>query len=193
MKLIVGLGNPGDEYHLTPHNLGFMAVDRVAESCGVEVSCPEAQALTARAEIEGIEVLLAKPQTYMNLSGLSVARLVEKYAVPVTDLIVLVDDVDLPLGSLRIRPRGSAGTHNGLKSVIGVLQDDNFTRIRMGVRPDHPVVDLSGYILSRFRKADRETVEELLDRCAEAVRVVVKEGVQIAMNRLNRRVASQKS
>jgi PTH1 family peptidyl-tRNA hydrolase len=193
MKLIVGLGNPGDEYHLTPHNLGFMAVDRVAESCGVEVSCPEAQALTARAEIEGIEVLLAKPQTYMNLSGLSVARLVEKYAVPVTDLIVLVDDVDLPLGSLRIRPRGSAGTHNGLKSVIGVLQDDNFTRIRMGVRPDHPVVDLSGYILSRFRKADRETVEELLDRCAEAVRLVVKEGVQIAMNRLNRRVASQKS
>ncbi|HZP02439.1 MAG TPA: aminoacyl-tRNA hydrolase [Terriglobia bacterium] len=193
MKLIVGLGNPGDEYHLTPHNLGFMAVDRVAESCGVEVSRPEAQALTARAEIEGIEVLLAKPQTYMNLSGLSVAGLVEKYAIPVNDLIVLVDDVDLPLGSLRIRSRGSAGTHNGLKSVIGVLQADSFTRIRMGVRPDHPVVDLSGYILSRFRKADRETVEELLDRCAEAVRVVVKEGVQIAMNRLNRRVASQKS
>ncbi len=191
MKLIVGLGNPGDEYHLTPHNLGFMAVDRLAKNCGVEVSRPEAQALTAHAKIEGAGVLLAKPQTYMNLSGLAVARLVGKYAIPVEDLIILVDDVDLPFGSLRIRPRGSAGTHNGLKSVVAALGSEGFARIRMGVKPERLVGDLSEYILSRFRRADLETVEDLLERCVEAVSIVLKEGVQFAMNRLNRRVASQ--
>ena len=191
MKLIVGLGNPGYEYHRTPHNLGFMAIDRLAEACGVELGRREAQALTASTEMAGERIVLAKPQTYMNLSGLAVGRLVNKYAVPVQDIILLVDDVDLPLGSLRIRPRGSAGTHNGLRSVIGTLQSDEFVRVRMGVRPEHPVEDLARYILGRFRKADLETVAELIDRSAEAVSVVVKEGVQSAMNRFNRRVASE--
>ena len=187
MKLIVGLGNPGYEYHLTPHNLGFMAVDLLAERCGVEISRPEAQALTALARLEGVDVVLAKPQTYMNLSGLSVARLLKNYEAQPEDLIVLVDEFDLPFGSLRIRPRGSAGSHNGLKSVIGALQSDAFTRVRLGVGPDRPVEDRAAYVLGRFRKADLETVAEMLERAADAVSVILREGVEEAMNRYNRR------
>ena len=190
MKLIVGLGNPGYEYHLTPHNLGFMAVDRLAESCGVEISRREAQALTASTELEGEQVVLAKPQTYMNLSGMAVARLLEKYELPVGDLIVLVDDVDLPLGTLRVRPRGSAGTHNGMKSVIGALQADEFGRVRMGVKPARPVEDLVSYLLGPFRKAELEIVADLLEQANEAVGVILKEGIPRAMNRFNRKVAS---
>ena len=187
MKLIVGLGNPGYEYHLTPHNLGFMAVDLVAERCGVEISRPEAQALTAPARVEGIDVVLAKPQTFMNLSGLSVARLLRKYEAQPEDLIVLVDEFDLPFGSLRIRSRGSAGTHNGMKSVIGALQSDAFTRVRLGVGPERPVEDRAAYVLGRFRKADLETAAEMVERAADAVGVILREGVQEAMNRYNRR------
>jgi len=187
VKLIVGLGNPGYEYHLTPHNLGFMAVDRLAESCQVEISRPEGQALTAATRIEQVDALLAKPQTFMNLSGLAVARLLKKYELPAEDLIVLVDEVDLPLGSLRIRGRGSAGSHNGMKSIIGALGSDGFVRVRMGVGPDHPARDRASYVLGRFRKADMETVAEMLDRTAEAVRVILRDGLEEAMNRYNRR------
>jgi PTH1 family peptidyl-tRNA hydrolase len=193
VKLIVGLGNPGYEYHLTPHNLGFMAVDRLAESCGVEILRREAQALTASTELEGEQVVLAKPQTFMNLSGMAVARLLEKYELAVSHLIVLLDDVDLPLGSLRIRPRGSAGTHNGLKSVIGALQADEFGRVRMGVGPERPVEDLVSYLLSPFRKADLEVVADMLEQANEAIRVVLKEGIPRAMNRFNRKVPSPQS
>jgi PTH1 family peptidyl-tRNA hydrolase len=193
VKLIVGLGNPGYEYHLTPHNLGFMAVDRLAETCGVEISRREAQALTASTELEGEPVVLAKPQTYMNLSGMAVARLLEKYQLPVGDLMVLVDDVDLPLGTLRIRPRGSAGTHNGMKSVIGALQADEFVRVRLGVKPDRPVEDLVSYLLGPFRKADLAMVAEMLGQAVEAVRAVLKEGIPRAMNRFNRKVPSSQS
>ena len=187
MKLIAGLGNPGYEYHLTPHNLGFMAVDRLAEQCGVEITRPEAQALTALTRVGKTEVVLAKPQTYMNLSGLAVARLLHRYEMPVEDLIVLVDEANLPLGTLRIRGRGSAGGHNGLKSIIGSLQDDDFVRVRMGVQPDHPVGDLAAHLLGPFRKADLETVADMIDRAAEAVRVILQEGLQKAMNRYNQR------
>lgn len=193
MKLIVGLGNPGYEYHLTPHNLGFMAADRLAEICGVGISRPEAQALTAETRLDGVEIVFAKPQTYMNLSGMAVARLLEKYTLPVGDLIVLYDDVDLPLGSLRIRQRGSAGSHNGLKSVIGALGSDQFVRVRMGVSPEAAVEDRTSFVLSRFRKADLEQVAEMVDRAAEAVRAVVREGAQKAMAQFNRRVQSQQS
>jgi len=193
VKLIVGLGNPGYEYHLTPHNLGFMAVDRLAETCGVEIARREGQALTASTELEGEQVVLAKPQTYMNLSGMAVARLLEKLDLPVSDLIVLVDDVDLPLGSLRIRPRGSAGTHNGMKSVIGALQADEFGRVRMGVGPTRPIEDLVSYLLSPLRKADLEVVADLLEQANEAVKVILKEGIPRAMNRFNRRVALPQS
>lgn len=193
MKLIVGLGNPGDEYSLTPHNLGFMAVDRLAEDCGVGLARREAQALTAPTELEGMPVLLAKPQTFMNLSGLAVARLFAKYELAESDLIVLVDEVNLPLGTLRVRPRGNAGGHNGMKSIIGAIGTDEFVRVRLGVQPDHPVTDQVSYVLGRFRKADLETVKELVDQAAEAVRVILKEGVQKAMNRFNRRISPAES
>jgi PTH1 family peptidyl-tRNA hydrolase len=190
VKLIVGLGNPGFEYLLTPHNLGFMAVDRLAESCGVEIGRREAQALTAATEIEQEEVVLVKPQTFMNLSGMAVARLLDNYQLQVADLIVLVDDVDLPLGVLRIRQRGSAGSHNGLKSIIGTLQANGFGRVRMGAGPDRPMDDLVSYVLGPFRRAQLEAVSDMLDQAGEAVRIILKEGISRAMNRFNRRIAS---
>jgi PTH1 family peptidyl-tRNA hydrolase len=193
MKMIAGLGNPGYEYRLTPHNLGFMAVDRLAGECGLELTRFEAQALTASARLEGLDVLLAKPQTYMNLSGMAVARLAAKYGLETGDLIVLVDDTALPLGSLRIRPRGSAGGHNGLKSIIDALGSSEFVRVRMGVGPEQPISDMVSYVLGRFRQPDLETVTEMLSQACEAVHVILREGSQEAMNRFNRRVSVQPS
>lgn len=193
MKLIVGLGNPGYEYHLTPHNLGFMAVDRLAEECGVSISHREGQALTAVTELEKVDVVLAKPQTYMNLSGMAVARLITRYDCAIEDVMVLVDDADMPFGALRIRQRGSAGSHNGLKSIIGALDSDEFVRVRMGVQPDHPVEDRASYVLARFRKSDLEAAAEMLERAAEAVRVILRQGPQKAMNLFNRRIQPAES
>ncbi len=193
MKVIVGLGNPGDEYDLTPHNLGFMAVERLAETCNARFSRREARARVARAEIEGEQAVLAKPQTFMNLSGQSVAGLLKKWDASAEDLIVLVDDVDLPLGSLRIRLRGSAGGHNGLKSIIGAIGTDQFVRVRMGAGPDRVVEDLVSYVLARFRKKDMETVAEMAGRAAEAVRIILKEGPEKAMNLFNRKALPQES
>jgi len=187
VKLVVGLGNPGYEYVLTPHNLGFMVADRLAEQCGAEVSRPEAQALTAHVNFGGSDVVLAKPMTFMNLSGVAVRRLMERYEVPPADLIILVDEADLPFGTLRIRPRGSAGGHNGLKSIIGALGSVEFVRVRMGVQPDHPVPDRAAHVLGRFRRDQLESVADMVDRAADAVEVIVREGVEPAMNRFNRR------
>ena len=193
MKLIVGLGNPGFEYHMTPHNMGFMAIDRLADACGKELSRREAQALTASTELEGEQVVLAKPQTYMNLSGLAVARLLQNYELAPQDLLVLVDEINIPLGTVRIRPHGSAGGHNGLKSIIGSLGSDDFSRLRMGVGPDWPVEDYVSYLLKPFRSAVKVQVAEMLDLAGEAVRVTISEGVQKAMNRFNRRVPPTES
>ena len=191
--MIVGLGNPGAEYQQTPHNLGFMAVDLLARECGLELAHREAQALTVAAHLESQEVLLAKPQTYMNLSGMAVARLLERYGLEASDLIVLVDDAALPLGSLRIRPRGSAGGHNGLKSIIGALNSGEFVRVRMGVGPEQPVGDMVSYVLGRFHRSDLETVSQMLGQACEAVHVILREGSQKAMNRFNRRISPQPS
>jgi PTH1 family peptidyl-tRNA hydrolase len=188
MKLIVGLGNVGYEYQLTPHNLGFMAIDRLADACGKQVSRREAQALTACTELAGEHVVLAKPQTYMNASGLAVARLLQQYELTPRDLLVLVDEIELPLGMLRVRPRGSAGGHNGMKSIIGALETGDFIRLRLGVGPDRPVEDYVSYLLSPFRPAEAGLLAEMLDLASEAVRVILSEGVQKAMNRFNRRV-----
>jgi len=190
VKLVVGLGNPGYEYVLTPHNLGFMVADRLAEQCGAEISRPEAQALTAHVNFGGSDVVLAKPMTFMNLSGVAVRRLMERYEVPPTDVIVLVDEADLPFGTLRIRPRGSAGGHNGLKSIIGALGSVDFVRVRMGVQPDHPVTDRAAHVLGRFRRDQLELVADMVDRAADAVEVIVREGAEPAMNRFNRRPES---
>ena len=193
MKLIVGLGNPGYEYYLTPHNLGFMAADRLAEFCGVQIRRPEAQSFTAETQLERVDVVLAKPQLFMNLSGIAVARLLEKYSLSASDLIILMDDVDLPFGALRIRRHGSAGGHNGLKSVIGALATDDFVRVRMGVRPERPVKDRVSYVLGKIRKEDLETAAEMIDRSVEAVRTVLRDGPEKAMNQFNRRTESQQA
>ena len=193
MKLIVGLGNPGYEYHLTPHNLGFMAIDRLAGECGKELSRRESQAVTAFTELAGEQVVLAKPHTFMNLSGLAVSRLLANYDLALPDLLVLSDEIDLPLGMLRVKPRGSAGGHNGLKSIIGALGSNDFTRLRMGVQPDRSVEDYASYLLHPFRPAETKLAAEMLDLAAEAVRVILSEGVQKAMNRFNRRVPPTES
>ena len=187
MKLIAGLGNPGPEYVLTPHNLGFMAVDRVAEQHRVEISRPEANALTAHVRIDDCDVVLVKPLTFMNLSGVAIRRLMERYEAEPPDLTVLVDEADLPFGTLRIRKQGSAGGHNGLKSIIGALGSEEFIRVRMGVQPDHPVSNRAVHVLSSFRRGQLEAVAEMVDRAAEAVEVIVREGVERAMNLFNRR------
>ncbi len=188
VKLIVGLGNPGIEYQFTPHNLGFLAIDRLAGSLGVEVRKRQCRALTARAVIESVPVLLAKPETFMNLSGVSVRELVEEYeARPESDLVVIQDELDFPLGTLRIHTRRSSAGHNGIESIIGALGTQDFLRIRIGVAPDHPVRDGKEYLLSPMRKADLAVVDGVLDTADEAVRVILKDGPAAAMNRFNRK------
>ena len=187
MRLIVGLGNPGIEYQFTPHNIGFLAVDRIAEQCGVTVDNRHCKALTARARIGREEVLLAKPETFMNLSGMSVLELVRKYeADPAKDLIVIYDELDLPLGMIRIRARGSSAGHNGMQSIINALQTEEITRIRLGVAPESGKGG-ARYILSPFRKSQLRAVDEALELTAQAVSVVLNEGTAAAMNRFNRK------
>ena len=188
VKLIIGLGNPGIEYQFTPHNLGFLTIDRLANELGVDIRNRQCRALTARGTIGSEEVLLAKPETFMNLSGLSVRELVVKNEVnPQSDLIVIYDELDLPFGSMRIRQRGGTAGHNGMESVIGALDTQEFLRIRLGIAPDRKPKDGAEYVLTPFRKKQLEIVGQLLDTAAEAVQVVVKEGPAAAMNRFNRK------
>jgi PTH1 family peptidyl-tRNA hydrolase len=188
VKLIVGLGNPGIEYQFTPHNLGFLAIDHVAGDLGVEVRNRQCRALTARAVIEDVAVLLAKPETYMNLSGLSVRELVAKHdAKPETDLIVIQDELDFPLGTLRIHTRRSSAGHNGIESIIDALGTKDFLRIRIGVEPERKVEDGQRYLLAPLRKLELKIVDGMLDIAAEAVKVILKEGPAAAMNRFNRK------
>ena len=191
MKLIVGLGNPGIEYQFTPHNMGFLAVDRIAEQCGVRVNNRHCRAQTARTRLAGQEVVLAKPETYMNLSGLSVAELVSEYeAQPEQDLVLLYDELDLPFGTLRVRPRGRSAGHNGMQSVIGTLGTQEITRVRLGIGPDYPVGDGARYVLSQFKKPQLEIVDQVLDQAADAVQTILAEGVQAAMNKFNGKEAT---
>ena len=184
--LIVGLGNPGAEYEWTRHNLGFMLVDLLAREAGREIRRAECRALVGHAEVEGRRVELAKPQTYMNLSGESVACLLRKRDLkPAADLLVVSDDLALPFGSLRLRPRGSAGGHNGLKSIIAQLGTDEFPRLRIGIQPEHPLRDTRNYVLERFPAAARGEVEKILERCSEALRAVVRDGIDKAMAQYN--------
>jgi len=187
MWLIVGLGNPGYEFAWTPHNLGFLVVDLLAERAGIRVERPEAKSYVGKGRIAHEEVALVKPQTYVNLSGMAVAELAERYEAPPAQILIVVDDVALPWGSLRIRERGSAGGHNGLKSVIAALGTDEFVRLRIGIQPEYPVGDLAAYVLHRMGKAERNAAVELVTLAADAVECAVGEGVRRAMNRFNRR------
>jgi peptidyl-tRNA hydrolase, PTH1 family len=194
VKLIVGLGNPGIEYQFTPHNAGFLAVDRIAEDCGVVVTNRRGKALTAKAKLAGQDVLLVKPETYMNLSGLSVAALLQEFEieVPSDGLIVLHDELAFPLGTLRINERGSGGGHNGVKSILGTLGTEEWIRIRIGVgKPpleDGREVKAGGsdYLLSPMRKQELAVLDEVLDRAKSAVEMVLVKGVAAAMNFFNR-------
>jgi len=188
MKLIVGLGNPGIEYQFTPHNLGFLAIDRLAELYGAHVDNRRCKALTGKAVIGGNEVLMAKPETYMNLSGLSVRELVDEYGLaPAQDLIVIYDELDLPFGSIRIRPKGGTAGHNGMESLVGALGTDDFIRIRLGIAPEHKPGDGARYVLSQLKKSQYPAVDQMLDAAAEAAKVILSDGVAAAMNRFNRK------
>ena len=195
MKLIVGLGNPGIEYQFTPHNAGFLAVDRIAEECGVVLSNRRGRALTARAKLAGQDVLLVKPETFMNLSGLSVAALLREFEIADAsqDLIVLHDELAFALGTLRVNERGSGGGHNGIKSILGALGREDWIRIRIGVgKPtlaDGSKVKAGGkdYLLSPMRKQELAVLDEVLDRAKSAVEVVLTKGVGAAMNEFNRK------
>ena len=188
MKLIVGLGNPGIEYQFTPHNLGFLTIDRIANNFGLGIRNRQCRALTARAEIAEQPVLLAKPETYMNLSGLAVRDLLAKYKLSASsDLILIYDELDLPLGTIRIRLRGSSAGHNGVESVMGALGTQDFLRIRLGIAPERKVADEVKFVLTPFRKRELQQVDQVLDTAVEAVKVILTEGPETAMNRFNRR------
>jgi PTH1 family peptidyl-tRNA hydrolase len=181
VKLILGLGNPGIEYQFTPHNLGFLTLDRIADDHNVEIRNRQCRALTAKTTIGNEPVVLAKPETFMNLSGVAVAELLAKLELnPEADLIVIYDELDLPMGQIRIRERGSSAGHNGMKSIIGTLGTQEFLRIRIGIAPEKKV-------LKPFRKSQLRRVDEVLDAAAEAVKVILTEGRAAAMNRFNRK------
>ena len=194
MKLIVGLGNPGIEYQFTPHNAGFLAIDRIAEHCNVTVANRRGRALTGKAMLAGHEVLLAKPETYMNLSGISVTALVHEFEIPIpsSDLIVIYDELDLPLGTIRIRERGSANGHNGVKSVSGALGTEEWLRIRIGVgKPplaDGREIKAGGkdFLLSPMRKQELAELDLVLDRVCMAVEAILTSGPGPAMSEFNR-------
>jgi PTH1 family peptidyl-tRNA hydrolase len=196
VKLIIGLGNPGIEYQFTPHNAGFLAVDRIAEFCNATIANRRGRSLTAKATLAGHEVLLAKPETFMNLSGLSAAALVRELEIPVPsqDVIVIYDELDLPLGTIRIRERGSANGHNGVKSISGALGTEEWLRIRIGVgKPalaDGREVKAGGkdYLLSPMHKQELSVLDEVLDRVRGAVEAILTRGVSAAMNEFNRTV-----
>jgi PTH1 family peptidyl-tRNA hydrolase len=191
MRLIVGLGNPGIEYAWTPHNLGFLVVDALAEDAGIRVTRPEAKSLVGIGRIAGEEAMLAKPHTMMNLSGLAMRELVGRAGCEPSDVIVICDDIALPWGMLRIRERGTAGGHNGLKSVIGALGTMEFVRVRLGVKPEEMRGDLKEYVLRQIRHDEEDVVAGEIEQGAEAVKAILAEGTQNAMNRFNRRVSPQ--
>jgi peptidyl-tRNA hydrolase, PTH1 family len=191
MRLIVGLGNPDSEYQWTPHNLGFMAIDELANRGSIRVERPEGKALVGKGKLAGEDVVLAKPQTYMNLSGISVRELLEKYALSSTDLLVLWDEVQLPSGTIRIDRKGSGGSHNGANSVISSVGTQEFSRIRLGCGPDHPLSSRKEFVLRPMKKAELEVAAEMVAQAGDAVELILRKGIEPAMNIFNRRKAPE--
>lgn len=185
--MVAGLGNPGPEYQLTPHNLGFLTVDLLAERNGIRVARPEARALVGAGAISGNPVVLAKPLTYMNLSGPAVRQLLDRYDMGPGNLLLVYDELALPWMNIRIRPHGSAGGHNGVDSVIRALGTQEFARLRLGIHPGRPVGDGAGFVLAPFRRAQYKELDELLEQAALAVEFIIAEGVEKAMTKFNRR------
>ena len=189
--LIVGLGNPGSDYAATRHNLGFMLLDKLADDERIVVKRRECKALVGQGEIEGVVTKLAKPQTFMNLSGVAVSCLLRKIEsdAPLQELarqlVVISDDLALPLGRVRIRERGSAGGHNGLKSIIAEIGTDEFIRLRIGIQPEHPISDAKRFVLDTFPKNEQPIVKEILENGAHALRVIIRDGALKAMQQFN--------
>jgi peptidyl-tRNA hydrolase, PTH1 family len=193
MFLVAGLGNPGEEYALTPHNLGFLTVDRLAGRQGIRITRRDSQALTGVGEIGGYPVMLAKPQTYMNLSGPSVAALLEKHGIEPGHLVMVYDELDLPWLALRIKPKGSAAGHKGMASVIRSVGTSDLVRVRLGIHPGHPVEDGAEFVLAPFRRPQMKELEEFAGYAADAVSSTIAEGVEKAMTRFNRRAPGLKT
>ena len=187
MVLVAGLGNPGEEYAATPHNIGFIVVDRLAARHGIRVTRKECQALVGQGTIAGRHVLLAKPQTYMNLSGVAIKPLMERNEVQPSDLLLIYDELALPWGSVRVRPRGSSAGHNGVADVIEKIATQDFPRVRLGVHPNHRLSSGKDYLLSRFTRRQTEELDAFVDRAADAAESVIAEGVEKSMTKFNRR------
>lgn len=186
-RIIVGLGNPGREYTWTPHNLGFRVIDLLAERFAIRVTRPEAHSLVGLGQIAGHDVVLAKPQTYMNLSGQSVEGLLVKNEIPARDLILVYDELDLPWQSLRIRPNGSAAGHRGVGSVIDCVGTQDFPRVRLGVHGGRREKDGAQIVLAQLKRARKQELDELLDYASQAVESIIAEGVEKSMAKFNRR------
>ncbi|MDD6919913.1 MAG: aminoacyl-tRNA hydrolase [Eubacteriales bacterium] len=184
MYVVVGLGNPGKQYENTRHNIGFIAIDYLADKLGVKVNKIKHKALIGESSVNGEKIVLVKPQTYMNLSGESVRELMNYYKVPIENLIVIYDDIDTDVGKLRIRKKGSAGTHNGMKSIIYQIRDDNFVRFRIGVGKNNNI-PLDRYVLSGFQKDEVSKLEEVVDRTYLAILETINTDIDMAMNRYN--------
>ncbi len=185
LTIIVGLGNPGKKYEKTRHNVGFCTIDYLSARYGIKVDRLKHKALVGEGVINDERVLLVKPQTFMNLSGESIREIAEWYRLPLGKLIVIYDDVDLPVGTIRIRPKGSSGTHNGMKSVIYQLQSDEFPRIRIGIGKAPEGWDLADFVLSRFGGEEEADIANSIQRAAEAAAMIAQSGVEAAMNQYN--------
>ena len=191
MRLIVGLGNPGPEYQWTPHNLGFLAVDELANRGGIRVERPEAKALVGLGKLAGEEIILAKPQTFMNLSGISVRELLEEYELGPQDVLAMWDEVQLPWGAIRIHAEGSAGSHNGAGSLISSLGTPAIARLRLGCGPDHPLSSRKEYVLRPMKKSELEVAAEMIADAGDAVELMLTKGIEAAMAKYNRRERQQ--
>jgi PTH1 family peptidyl-tRNA hydrolase len=189
MWLVAGLGNPGGEYAETPHNLGFMVADVLAARHGIRITRPDSLSLIGPGQIAGQPALLAKPQTYMNLSGTSLKPLMAKHEILPENLILVYDDLDLPWCKIRVRPKGSPGSHNGVKSVTASLGTREFPRVRIGIHPGHPLSSGIDYVLSRFTRQQKKELDETVGRAADAVDLIIAEGVEKAMAVYNDRRA----
>ena len=186
MIVIAGLGNPGKKYENTRHNMGFLTIDRIAEKNDLQVKTIKHRALVGDGFISGHKVLLVKPQTYMNLSGESLREVMNYYNVDIEDLIVIYDDFDIETGSLRIRKKGSAGSHNGMKSVIYQLKNDGFPRVRVGIGKSGSL-DWKDFVLGKVGGAESDAISQAISNAADAVECMISEGIDIAMNKYNKK------
>ncbi|MCX8129846.1 MAG: aminoacyl-tRNA hydrolase [Clostridia bacterium] len=184
--IVVGLGNPGNKYDNTRHNVGFDTIDYLSAKHGIRITKLKHKALSGDGTISGQRVILVKPQTYMNLSGESVREIIEWYKIPLSNIILIYDDIDLAVGKIRVRPKGSSGTHNGMRSILYHVQSEEFPRIRIGIGRPPEGWALADFVLSKFNEQDRKLINASITNAADAVEAIIKSGVEAAMNKFNK-------